>query len=485
MLFSSITFLYGFLPLTLVVYFAIPQPKGKSKSLPLGSPAFRNFWLLAASLVFYAWGEPRYVLLMLAQCLAAWLFGLGIEKWRGRRAGTILFALSCCVSLGALLFFKYTDFVLVNLRLAPMRLALPIGISFYTFQVLSYTIDLRRGDIPAQRNFFTLATYIALFPALIAGPILRYASVAEALASRSHSTEDFVHGVERFLIGMGKKILLANTLGQLVEFSRGQPNAMAAWTYLLAYTLHIYFDFSGYSDMSIGMGRMLGLRFPENFNYPYITRSVAEFWRRWHMTLGGWFRDYVYIPLGGNRVKPPRYVLNVMVVWALTGFWHGANWNYMLWGLYYGLLLLFEKFVLKGRQERWPRVLQHIYGLLMVGLGFVLFDCVRLADAGATYMALFGLTGGMSSAALYYLRSYALPLALGILGATPLPAKLAKKLSDAAPRTFLALTLVGLALLLAVVTAYLVDGSFNPFIYLVIVGNKVDSKGEASLLTVW
>jgi len=463
MLFSSVTFLYGFLPLTLALYFILPARKG--------SASLRNLLLLGASLVFYAWGEPRYVLLMLAQCFAAWAFGLGIEKWRGKRLGKALFVLSCCVALSALLFFKYTDFVLTNLRaisglrLQPLRIALPIGISFYTFQVLSYTIDLHRGEIQAQRSFFTLTTYIALFPQLIAGPIVRYASVAESLARRSHSTEDFARGAERFIIGLAKKVLLANTLGQLVALIRGQSSAMAAWTYLLAYTLHIYFDFSGYSDMAIGMGRMLGLVFPENFNYPYITRGVAEFWRRWHMTLGGWFRDYVYIPMGGNRVKPLRYCLNIIVIWALTGFWHGANWNYMIWGLYYGLFLLFEKFILRGRQEKWPRALQHLYGLLAVGFGFVLFDCVRLADAGATYMALFGFTGGMSHEALYYLRSYALPLLIGVVGATPLPARLAKKLREAAPRTFTALSLLGIAVLLAIVAASLVDGSFNPFIY--------------------
>ena len=457
MLFSSVTFLYGFLPLTLALYFIIPMRKG--------SPSLRNMLLLGASLLFYAWGEPRYVLLMLAQCLAAWAFGLGIEKWRGRRAGKILFVLSVCVSLSALLFFKYTDFVLTNLRLNPLRVALPIGISFYTFQVMSYTIDLRRGDVPVQRNPFTLMTYITLFPQLIAGPIVRYADVMKELVHREHSTEDFARGAERFIIGLAKKVLLANTLGQLVVHVRVLPNAMAAWTYLLAYTLHIYFDFSGYSDMAIGMGRMLGFQFLENFNYPYTARGVAEFWRRWHMSLGSWFRDYVYIPMGGNRVKPLRYCLNIMVIWALTGFWHGANWNFMIWGLYYGVFLLFEKFVLRGRQEKWPRALQHIYGLLAVGLGFVLFDCVRLADAGAAYMALFGFSGGMSHEALYYLRSYAAPLLIGVIGATPLPARLAKKLREAAPRTFTALTLLGIAVLLAIITASLVDGSFNPFIY--------------------
>jgi len=457
MLFSSVAFLFGFLPLALALYFILPMPNG--------SPAFRNLWLLGASLVFYAVGEPRYVLLMLAQCAAAWLFGFGIEKFRGKRAGKLLFVISCCVSLGALLFFKYTDFILTNLHLNPLRLALPIGISFYTFQVLSYTIDLQRGSIPAQRNFFTLATYITLFPQLIAGPIVRYSDVEQALNRRTHSIDEFARGVERFCIGMAKKVLLANTLGQLAELTRGQPNALAAWMYLLAFTLHIYFDFSGYSDMAIGMGRMLGLRFPENFDYPYTARSVAEFWRRWHMTLGSWFRDYVYIPLGGNRVGAARYCLNIMIVWALTGFWHGANWNFMIWGLYYGVLLLFEKFVLRGRQKKWPRVLQHIYGLLAVAMGFVLFDSVRLADAGAIYRALFGFAAGMDQTALYYLRSYAIPLVIGILGATPLPAKLAKKLRTAAPRTFTVLMLLGLAILLAIITAYLVDGSFNPFIY--------------------
>jgi len=457
MLFSSITFLFGFLPLTLALYFILPQFKGSS--------SLRNYLLLGVSLLFYAWGEPVYVLLMLAQCFAAWALGLGIEKWRGKRAGKLMFALSCCVSLSGLLFFKYTDFVLVNLHLNPLRLALPIGISFYTFQVMSYTIDLYRGDIPLQRNFFTLMTYVTLFPQLIAGPIVRYADVMGALVHRSHSLEGYARGVERFVVGLAKKVLLANTLGQLVEFMRGRPNAMAAWTYLFAYTLHIYFDFSGYSDMAIGMGRMLGFKFLENFDYPYTARSVAEFWRRWHMSLGSWFRDYVYIPLGGNRVKPLRYVLNVMVVWGLTGFWHGANWNFMVWGLYYGVMLLFEKFVLKGRQERWPRALQHVYGLLAVGLGFVLFDSAHLADAGQTYLALFGFSGGMNAQALYYLRSYALPLAIGILGATPLPARLAKNFREKAPGAFTVLSLVCIAVLLAIVTASLVDGSFNPFIY--------------------
>ena len=457
MLFSSVTFLYGFLPLILALYFITPTRAG--------SAAPRNMLLLGASLVFYAWGEPRYVLLMLGQCLAAWAFGLGIEKWRGKRAGKALSILSCCVALSALLFFKYTDFILNNLRLQPLRIALPIGISFYTFKILSYTIDLQRGKIRAQRDFFTLTTYIALFPQLMAGPIVRYADMSESLLRRSHSTEDFARGAERFIVGLPKKVLLANTLGQLVSLVRDQPNALAAWTYLLAYTLHIYFDFSGYTDMAIGIGRMLGMNTPENFDYPYMTRGVAEFWRRWHMTLGSWFRDYIYIPMGGNRVGPLRYVLNVMVVWALTGFWHGANWNYMLWGLYYGLLLLFEKFVLRGKQEKWPKALRHLYGLLMVGLGFVLFDCVNLAGAGQTYLALFGFTGGMSQAALYYLRSYALPLLLGILGATPLPARLAKRFREKAPGVFTALTLLGMAILLALVTASLVDGSFNPFVY--------------------
>ena len=457
MLFSSVTFLFGFLPVVLALYFITPMPKG--------SPAVRNGLLLGVSLIFYAWGEPVYVLLMLAQCFAAWLFGLGIEKWRGKRLGKLVFVLSCAASLGTLLVFKYTDFALTTLGLSPLRLALPVGISFYTFQVLSYTIDLQRGDIPAQRNFFTLAAYITLFPQLVAGPIVRYASIAEELKRRTHSVEDFARGAERFVVGLAKKVLLANTLGQLAELMRGPDDAVAAWIYLLAYTLHIYFDFSGYSDMTIGLGRMLGLHFPENFNYPYISRGVAEFWRRWHMTLGGWFRDYVYIPMGGNRVKPLRYCLNIAVVWVLTGFWHGANWNYMLWGVYYGLMLLFEKFVLKGRQEKWPRPLQHIYALLMVGMGFVLFDCVNLSGAGETYLALFGFAGGASAETLYYLRSYALPLLVGIVGATPLPANLAKKLRERMPRMFTALTLVLMAAALALATASLVDGSFNPFVY--------------------
>lgn len=455
MLFSGITFLYGFLPLTLALYFLTPMRKGSLR--------LRNAVLLGLSLLFYACGEPKLLLLLLGQCCLAWAGGLAIAKWRGGLAGQLLFGLCCALSLLPLLFFKYADFALENLALAPLRLALPLGISFYTFQILSYLIDLRRAEVPAQRNFLDFALYIALFPQLIAGPIVRYTDIAGALTQRQHSLELFARGAQRFLLGLGKKVLLANSFAQLVQLSRGKDDALSAWLYLAAFTLQIYFDFSGYSDMAIGLGRIFGFGFPENFDYPYTSRSISEFWRRWHISLGRWFRDYVYIPLGGNRVKPARFVMNILVVWALTGFWHGADWNFFLWGLYYGLLLLLEKWLLP--KLRLPGAVRRILTLLLVTLGFVLFDSSELSAAAGVLRALFGLAGGTSAAALYYLRSYGPLLAVGILGATPLPARLAEKLRLAAPRLFVGLTAAVLAGLLAAVTAYLVDGSFNPFIY--------------------
>ena len=461
MLFSSITFLYFFLPLVLALYFAVPFRA-------------KNLILLAFSLLFYAWGEPVYVLLMAVTIVSQWLFGLLIERCRGTRWSKIWLIVSLAVGLGSLGVFKYSDFFLETLRTLsgqPIRLlgiALPIGISFYTFQILSYTIDLYRGEARVQRSVLKLATYVTLFPQLIAGPIVRYTTVAEELDERRHSWEEFSAGARRFTVGLGKKVLIANLMGQLAQLYKdgGEHTVLFAWVYAVAFSLQLYFDFSGYSDMAIGLGQMFGFHFLENFNYPYISQSITEFWRRWHMSLGTWFRDYVYIPLGGNRQGFGRNTFNLFVVWFLTGFWHGAGWNFIVWGLYFAVLLMIEKPLRKRVQI--PQIVGHVYTIFAVIICFVLFDAESLGQALVRIGALFGagtqsLVGVQS---LYYLRSYAVPLLVGIVGATPWPKRAFEWLRKSLGETVtLALQTVGTAVLLMLVTAYLIDGSFNPFIY--------------------
>lgn len=444
---------------------------------PGGSILPKNMILLAASVFFYFWGEPVYVLLMLGQALSGWFFGLLIEKWRTKKhLSRAALAAAVFVGIGALMFFKYTDFMIWNVNalfgtsVGALKIALPIGISFYTFQILSYDIDLYRGNARLQRNPLTFACYVALFPQLIAGPIVRYVHVEQALVSRRHSLSAFAAGVRRFAIGLGKKVLIANVLGELTGICKDgdAQSVLSAWMYVIAYALHIYFDFSGYSDMAIGIGRMFGFRFHENFNYPYISKSITEFWRRWHISLSGWFRDYVYIPLGGNRVKPVRHIFNILFVWFLTGFWHGAGWNFIAWGLFYAALLLLEKYVIGGFLERIPFFFRHSYTVFCVLIGWLLFDGETMPEIASRIVAMFG-GGGVALAdadALYYLRSYLLPLMIAAIGSTPLPAAAARKI--AASRAAPAMTILEplfIAALLVLVTAYLVDGSFNPFIY--------------------
>jgi len=455
MLFSGIPFLYYFLPIVLILYFLTPRK-------------LKNALLLAASLFFYAWGEPKYVVLMVASILSFWAFGLAIEKSNHKRLWLVLSILAGAAMLAV---FKYADFAINNwnaltgLSVPLLKLALPIGISFYTFQCISYTIDVYRGDTKAQRNIISFGAYVALFPQLIAGPIVRYVDVAKELDSRKTTLEDFSEGLFKFLVGLGKKVLLANPFGELTNIFRdaAEPSVLFYWLYAIAFTLHIYFDFSGYSDMAIGLGRILGFRFPRNFNYPYISKSVTEFWRRWHMTLSGWFRDYVYIPLGGNRVSKGRWVFNILVVWMLTGLWHGASWNFVVWGLMFAVLLLIEKWV--PFLQKLPSVLRHGYVILLVIISFVIFNADSLTQAGQDILGMFGLGGvpGVSTEALYYLRSYGPLLIIGIVGATPLVRDTAQRLSGIS-WSWIPQTVVALALLL-VCTAYLVDGSFNPFLY--------------------
>lgn len=462
MLFSSIPFLYYFLPLVLAVYFLTPA-------------RFRNAVLLLASLIFYAWGEPKYVLLMLASILSGYGFGLLQERYRGQKGAKLVCGLSVAVSLSFLLYFKYADFFLENFNAATglgvplLRIALPIGISFYTFQIISYTVDVYRGE-PAQKNLIHLAAYVAMFPQLIAGPIVRYSDIAQQLEHRSHSTALAAEGVRRFLIGLGKKILIANQLGELCSVFRAsdEKSVLFYWLYAVAFALHIYFDFSGYSDMAIGLGKVFGFHFLENFNYPYISASITEFWRRWHMSLGTWFRDYVYIPLGGNRVGRARQLLNILVVWMLTGFWHGAAWNFVVWGLMFAVLLIMEKlWLLKPLSKCRP--LAHLYVVFFVVISFVIFNAENMGQALSDIGGLFG-AGGIplvSAEAVYCLRSFALVLILAVLGATPLLRNGLVRLSQypTAGKILNALEPFTLFILLLVMTGYLVDGSFNPFLY--------------------
>jgi len=462
MLFSSVPFLYYFLPLVLAVYFLTPA-------------RFRNAVLLLASLIFYAWGEPKYVLLMLASILSGYGFGLLQERYRGQKGAKLVCGLSVAVSLSFLLYFKYADFFLENFNAATglgvplLRIALPIGISFYTFQIISYTVDVYRGE-PAQKNLIHLAAYVAMFPQLIAGPIVRYSDIAQQLEHRSHSTALAAEGVRRFLIGLGKKILIANQLGELCSVFRAsdEKSVLFYWLYAVAFALHIYFDFSGYSDMAIGLGKVFGFHFLENFNYPYISASITEFWRRWHMSLGTWFRDYVYIPLGGNRVGRARQLLNILVVWMLTGFWHGAAWNFVVWGLMFAVLLIMEKlWLLKPLSKCRP--LAHLYVVFFVVISFVIFNAENMGQALSDIGGLFG-AGGIplvSAEAVYCLRSFALVLILAVFGATPLLRNGLVRLSQypTAGKVLNALEPFTLFVLLLVMTGYLVDGSFNPFLY--------------------
>ena len=464
LLFSSIPFLYYFLPLVLICYFAVPKK-------------LKNSVLFIFSLVFYAWGEPTYVFLMAASITFAWGFGLLMEKAKTKKAKKIFMIVSVIVSFSFLVYFKYADFFISNFNAATglsvplLKIALPVGISFYTFQIASYTIDVYRGDAEAKHNIIDFGTYVVLFPQLIAGPIVRYVDIAEQLENRSHTLEKTAYGIQRFCIGLGKKVLLANTFGELCTIFRAsdEKTVLFHWMYAAAFMLQIYFDFSGYSDMAIGLGRIFGFTFLENFDFPYISKSITEFWRRWHMSLGTWFRDYVYIPLGGNRVKTPRFLLNIFVVWFLTGFWHGADWQFMVWGVFYGTMLIIEKMWLKKYLDKAPAVLSHIYVLFFTAIGFVIFNSVSMGGAVEDLKGMFGLAKipFAGTETLYYLRSYALMFIAGSLLATPVIKNLLKKLdsTEIGGKIIAIAKPLGFAAVLILVTGYLVDGSFNPFLY--------------------
>ncbi|MDD4324569.1 MAG: MBOAT family protein [Eubacteriales bacterium] len=465
MLFSSITFLYYFLPIVLIVYFLTPK-KGK------------NLLLMIASFIFYAWGEPIYLLLMLLSITVHYVCALLIERHQGKSYLSRLWLfLALAFSLALLGYFKYADFFIQNfnavtgLSVPLLNVALPIGISFYTFQIMSYTIDVYRQQTPAQRSIIKLATYVSMFPQLIAGPIVRYVDVAAALDEREHSVAKVRSGLRRFIIGLAKKVILANSLGELCQIFLETPDqtVLFHWIYAIAFTLQIYFDFSGYSDMAIGLGRILGFEFLENFNYPFIAKSITEFWRRWHISLSSWFRDYLYIPLGGSRVGRGRLVLNILIVWLLTGFWHGAAWNFVVWGLIFAVLLIVEKLWTAQLLQKAPDWLCHIYVMLIVLLSFVVFGAPDLMVAAERIGAMFG-AGGLPLAdtvTYYYLRSYGLILLLAAFGSTPLIKRVVEKLQFGRGTSKMLTVAEPIAniMLLLVVTGYLLDSSFNPFLY--------------------
>ena len=458
MIFSSLPFLFFYLMAVLAVY----------KVSPL---KLRNLILLLVSLFFYGWGEPVYILIMFLSIAVDYVHGMLVERWRddGRKARRAV-ASSVFFNLAILVFFKYWDFIAANvnaftgLGLPVLGLPLPIGISVYTFQTMSYTIDVYRRDAPVQKNVVTFGAYVTLFPQLIAGPIVRYKSVAEQLEGRREDLEKFVSGIRRFSVGAAKKVLLANAIGQLWDQSlaAGSLSAAGAWMGLAAYAFQIYFDFSGYSDMAIGLGRMLGFEFLENFNYPYISKSVVEFWKRWHISLTTWFREYVYFPLGGNRVSKAKWIRNILTVWLLTGIWHGAGWNFLLWGLYYGLWMLAERLFLGKCLEKLPDVLRHAYTMLIVLMGWALFAVEDMGRLGAYFRSLFGGGGLYAPVDGYRLRTYLPTLVILAIGSTPLMKRVWDKLGE---RGQAALQPVLVLAALVLCTASLVDAGYNPFLY--------------------
>ncbi len=463
MVFSSIPFLYYFLPCVLLIYMAAPKK-------------LKNAVLLFFSLFFYGWGEPIYVFLMGANILINYGLALFMEKTPSRAGKKALLILAVVLDIGCLGYFKYADFFIANfsratgLSMKLLHVALPIGISFYTFQTLSYVVDVYRAHTKAQKNLIQLATYITLFPQLIAGPIVRYVDVEKELASRTHTFEKTAAGIRRFVLGLGKKVLLANTLGELCTsfWASDEKSVLFYWLFVLCYMLQIYFDFSGYSDMAIGLGKLFGFHFLENFDYPFISRSITEFWRRWHMSLGRWFRDYVYIPLGGNRVKMGRHIFNIFTVWFLTGFWHGAEWNFIVWGLYFGVLLTLEKLFFRKFLEK-IGAFSHVYTLFFVAISFAIFSGDSLSQAMEVVGGMLG-KGNLpllSDAFLYALRNFGTLLILGAIAATPLPKILVRKLCE--NKWFHAVwEVLEIPLLIGVflaATAFLADGAFNPFLY--------------------
>lgn len=460
MIFSSLTFLTLFLPLVLLVYFIVPN-RGK------------NAVLFIFSLLFYAWGEPVYVLLMIFSTVLDYICGRLVERYRGTSKSKIGLIISMCGNLGLLMFFKYADFLIGTINgifgasIPCHKLPLPIGISFYTFQTMSYTIDVYRGTAKAQRNIITFGAFVSLFPQLIAGPIVRYRDIAEQLENRTCNFDKFADGVNRFSVGLGKKILLANNIGALWKAvsEMSEVTAVSAWLGIFAFAFQIYFDFSGYSDMAIGLGKMLGFDFPENFNYPYISKSATEFWRRWHISLGSWFRDYVYIPLGGNRKGLPIQLRNIAAVWLLTGLWHGASWNFLLWGAYYGIILIIEKLFLLKALDKAPPFIGHIYAMFTVLIGWTLFAFDDINKGWQFLKSMFGGAALVDNNALYLLLSNLPMLLICAAACVPFFGNIMIKFTAKFKNAGTAVEIIGITGITALSFAHLISGSYNPFLY--------------------
>lgn len=461
MVFSSLVFMFAYLPITLLAYYLVPRQG-------------RNIFLFIVNLIFYGWGEPKLVLLMVFNIFFNYIGGWLVDKYRADAKKKKLFLiLTCVLDIGILAVFKYTGMITETLNMLPflnipeLQISLPIGISFYTFQTMSYVIDVYRDDAPVSKNFINFGTYVALFPQLIAGPIVRYRDVAEQLVNRRETLEMFTRGVKLFMVGLAKKVIIANTMGTLTTniFATTDENGVVGtWVGMIAYTFQIYFDFSGYSDMACGLGNMMGFEFLKNFNYPYIAKSITDFWRRWHISLSTWFKEYVYIPLGGNRKGVKRQILNLLIVWGLTGLWHGAAYNFVLWGLYYGLLLILEKFVLKKFLDRLPSFIQHIYTLFIIIIGWGLFYFTDVRQLGEFMVDLFNFGNGICGDQAFNLIMSNLPmLIIAAVASTPLATMLYTRFEHTRfmwiPETLYCMGV------LAVSTASLVNQSYNPFLY--------------------
>lgn len=460
MVFASITFLYYFLPMFLILYFVVPKK-------------YKNIVLLIFSIIFYFYGEPKYILLMLVEVLFSYFMTLSLEKNKSKS----LLGVIISFHIFLLCVFKYFNFIITNINsifdgnISLLNIVLPIGISFYTFQIISYEVDVYRGKVKASKSLIDYMTYVFLFPQLIAGPIVRYETVSKELKSRKVTLEDFSYGVNRFIIGLFKKVVIANNIGELCNIlnSSSEVSALLYWILGISYMLQIYFDFSGYSDIAIGIGRMIGFKFPENFNYPYVADSVTDFWRRWHMTLSSWFRDYVYIPLGGNRVSTLKHIRNILVVWMLTGLWHGASWNFIIWGIYFGVILIIEKYCLNKVLEKLPRVIRNIYAMFIVMISFIIFSSDDISSALVAIKGLFSFSSLKLSNdfIIYYIRSYGVILIGGLVLCTPLIKNVINKLRENKILNYIIniFEVIVLVLIFVIITSMLIDSSYNPFLY--------------------
>ena len=465
MVFSSIIFMFTFLPLSLLLYYIMPRK-------------FKNLILLMISLVFYAWGEPVYVLLMIFTIIFDYIMALIVDRNREDKVKSkVIFIATVGVNLLILGFFKYYGFLidninlLFNLNIQYTNLALPIGISFYTFQTLSYVVDVYLDKVKVQKSLISFALYVTMFPQLVAGPIVKYSDIDYQLTNRKESINKFGQGVDRFIIGLGKKVLLANNIGIIWTTIQGMNidsiSVLTSWIGIIAYTFQIYFDFSGYSDMAIGLGNMFGFEFIENFNYPYISTSISEFWRRWHISLGTWFREYVYIPLGGNRVSTLKHIRNLFVVWLLTGLWHGASWNFVVWGLYYGFILFMEKIILHKVLSKTPKFIKHIYTMLLVMIGWVLFGSVDLTSALEYLKVMFGLSGNalVDNSAIYYLYTNIKLLIILTLCSTPIVSIIFRQIIKKGKSVGILFAVSINIIIILISIAYLVNETYNPFLY--------------------